>query len=274
MELGKRQKLKVLRMKDFGIYLGHEDAKSEDEAVLLPKKQVPDNTQVGDELDVFIYKDSSDRLISTTRKTKIQVGELARLEVQQITKIGAFVDIGLERDVLIPFKEMGAQLEVGDYVLVGLYVDRSNRLAATTKVYRLLEIPKGFKVNDEVEATVYSITDFGVMVAIENKYFGLIAKQEQGNLKLGDLVHARVIKIRDDGKINLSLKKNIRDQIQLDADLVWSRIGETGLGFSEKSEKELIMRELGLSKSAFKRALGNLLKRDLIVITEENVLKK
>ncbi len=274
MELGKRQTLRVLRIKDFGVYLGEDGAKSDQEAVLLPKKQVPDGTKVGDTLEVFIYKDSDDRMISTTKQTKIQVGELARLEVKQITGIGAFVDIGLERDVLIPFKEMGAQLAVGDHVLVCLYVDRSRRLAATTKVYRHLEIPKGFKVNDEVDGTVYAVNEFGTMVAVENKYFGLIGKQEQTNLKPGDIVHARVIKVRDDGKINLSMKKNIRDQIQMDADLVWSKIGEEGLGFSENSDKELILRKLGLSKSAFKRALGNLLKKDLIVITEENVLKK
>lgn len=274
MELGKRQKLKVLRIKDFGVYLGTDKEGAEEESVLLPKAQVPEGVKIGDEVDVFLYKDSGDRLISTMKPTRIQVGELARLEVRQVTKIGAFVDIGLERDVLIPFKEMGAQLSPGDFVLVCLYVDRSNRLAATTKIYKYLEIPKGFKVNDEVEGTVYAVNEFGTMVAIENRYFGLIAKQEQAKLKPGELVHARVIKIRDDGKINLSLKKKIRDQIQIDADLIWSKIGENGLGFSEKSDKDVIMKKIGLSKAAFKRALGNLLKRGLIVITEENVLKK
>lgn len=286
MELGKRQKLKVLRVKEFGVYLGDldlnegmpklSDGASEQnvESVLLPKKQVPDGTKIGDEIEVFLYKDSADRWISTTKPTKIQVGELARLEVKQTGKIGAFVDIGLERDVLIPFKEMGAQLKVGDFVLASLYVDRSHRLAATTKIYRLLKVPKGFHINDEVEGTVYAINEFGTMVAIENQYFGLIPKQEKVHLCLGDVVHARVVKIREDGKINLSLKKNIREQIQMDADLVFSKIGENGLGFSETSDKDLIMQKLGLSKSAFKRALGHLLKKGLVIITEENVLKK
>lgn len=274
MELGKRQKLKVLRVKDFGVYLGHGLGTEDEEAVLLPKKQVPEGISIGDEVDVFVYKDSSDRLICTTRQTKIAVGEMARLEVKQITKIGAFVDIGLERDVLIPFKEMGGELAVGDHVLVSLYVDRSHRLAATTKIYKLLSIPQGLKMNDEVEATVYSINEYGTMVAIANRYYGLITRGEGANLRIGDVVHARVVKIRDDGKINLSLKKPIKDQIALDADLILSRIGEQGLGFSEKSDKDLILRELGMSKAAFKRALGNLLKRDLITITGENVLKK
>lgn len=286
MELGKRQKLKVLRVKEFGVYLGDldlnegmpkpSDGASEQnvESVLLPKKQVPDGTKIGDEIEVFLYKDSADRWISTTKPTKIQVGELARLEVKQTGKIGAFVDIGLERDVLIPFKEMGAQLKVGDFVLASLYVDRSHRLAATTKIYRLLKVPKGFHINDEVEGTVYAINEFGTMIAIENQYFGLIPKQEKVHLCLGDVVHARVVKIREDGKINLSLKKNIREQIQMDADLVFSKIGENGLGFSETSDKDLIMQKLGLSKSAFKRALGHLLKKGLVIITEENVLKK
>lgn len=286
MELGKRQKLKVLRVKEFGVYLGDldlnegmpkpSDGASEQnvESVLLPKKQVPDGTKIGDEIEVFLYKDSADRWISTTKPTKIQVGELARLEVKQTGKIGAFVDIGLERDVLIPFKEMGAQLKVGDFVLASLYVDRSHRLAATTKIYRLLKVPKGFHINDEVEGTVYAINEFGTMVAIENQYFGLIPKQEKVHLCLGDVVYARVVKIREDGKINLSLKKNIREQIQMDADLVFSKIGENGLGFSETSDKDLIMQKLGLSKSAFKRALGHLLKKGLVIITEENVLKK
>lgn len=274
MELGKRQKLKVLRVKDFGVYLGHGLGTEDEEAVLLPKKQVPEGISIGDEVDVFVYKDSSDRLICTTRQTKIAVGEMARLEVKQITKIGAFVDIGLERDVLIPFKEMGGELAVGDHVLVSLYVDRSHRLAATTKIYKLLSIPQGLKMNDEVEATVYSINEYGTMVAIANQYYGLITRGEGANLRIGDVVHARVVRIRDDGKINLSLKKPIKDQIALDADLILSRIGEQGLGFSEKSDKDLILRELGMSKAAFKRALGNLLKRDLITITGENVLKK
>ena len=151
IELGKVQELEILRTKDFGVYVGEQ---AEDEpAVLLPKKQVPEGAKIGDKVKVFIYKDSSDRLIATTGMPKLQVGETAMLEVKDVAKMGAFLDMGLEKDLLLPFKEQTHPVRKGERCLVTLYVDKSKRLAATMRVYSHMSNQSPYKEEDWVTGT-------------------------------------------------------------------------------------------------------------------------
>lgn len=173
-ELGKRRQLMVVKKVDFGVYLGTNDDK-----VLLPKKQVPKDIEVGDPIEVFLYKDSSDRLIATTQEPKITLDQMAVLKVVDTGKIGAFLDWGLEKDLLLPFREQTAKLKKGDEVLVSLYVDKSGRLCATMKLYHKLKTDSPYKKDDQVEGIVYEISDnFGVFVAVDNQYSALIPKRE------------------------------------------------------------------------------------------------
>lgn len=278
IELGKKQKLLVVKTVDFGIYLGEDRNAPQNERVLLPSKQVPEGTKAGDEIEVFIYKDSQDRLIATTREPMLQVGQTAVLKVKQVTRIGAFLDWGLEKDLLLPFKEQTAKVKKGDEVLVALYVDKSGRLCATMKVYEKLRTDSPYKKDDHVEGIIYETSDnFGVFVAVDNCYSALIPKREAfGRLKVGDRISARVLKVREDGKLDLSVREKAFLQMDEDAALIMKRMEEYGgkLPFNDKADPELIKQEFGLSKNAFKRAVGRLLKEGRIKISEKNIEMK
>lgn len=269
-ELGKRRQLMVVKKVDFGVYLGTNDDK-----VLLPKKQVPKDVEVGDPIEVFLYKDSSDRLIATTQEPKITLDQMAVLKVVDTGKIGAFLDWGLEKDLLLPFREQTAKVKKGDEVLAALYVDKSGRLCATMKIYHKLKSDSPYKKDDQVEGIVYEISDnFGVFVAVDNQYSALIPKREDGGrLKVGDRVHARVSKVREDGKLDLSVREKAFLQMDADADAIVKRLEEYGgkLPFTDKADPELIKKEFGFSKSAFKRAVGRLLKEGRVEISEKSI---
>lgn len=271
--LGKRQMLRVVKLVDFGVYLG-----SEEEKVLLPKKQVPEGTRIGDELEVFLYKDSSDRLIATTAEPALTLGGLAALTVADTGRVGAFLEWGLEKDLLLPFKEQTAKVEKGDKVLVALYVDKSRRLCATMKVYDRLQKDSPYKKDDHVSGTVYEFSDnFGVFVAVDNRYSALIPKREAfGSLKVGDKVQARVVKVHEDGKLDLSIREKAFIQMDADAAAIVRRMEEYGgeLPFTDKAEPELIQKEFGLSKNAFKRAVGRLLKEGKVEISKSSIVLK
>ena len=269
-ELGKRRMLTVVKTVDFGIYLG-----TSEERVLLPKKEVPKDVEIGDPVEVFLYKDSSDRLIATTAQPKITLGELAVLTVKDTGKIGAFLDWGLPKDLLLPFKEQTAKVKKGDQVLVALYVDKSERLCATMKVYEKLRTDSPYKKDDHVEGIIYETSDnFGVFVAVDDCYSALIPKREAfGRLRVGDRVSARVLKVREDGKLDLSVREKAFLQMDADAAMIMKRMEEYGgkLPFTDKADPELIKQEFGLSKNAFKRAVGRLLKEGRIKISEKNI---
>ena len=275
IELGKRQLLEVVRVKEFGIYLGE---KSDDEAaVLLPRKQVPEGTKIGDKLDVFIYKDSEDRLIATTSVPRLQVGEVAVLTVKEVGKIGAFLDMGLEKDLLLPFKEQNHKVRQGEQCLVALYVDKSRRLAATMKVYSYMSGQSPYQKDDKVTGTVYEINEnLGAFVAVDNRYYGMIPQKElYGNIQEGDVVEARVVKVREDGKLDLSPREKAYIQINTDAKLVLKAIEDQGgvLPFNDKASPEMIKEAFHMSKNAFKRAVGHLLKEGIIKITDKTIEK-
>ena len=268
--LGTKKTLMVVKEVEFGVYLGNSQEK-----VLLPKKQVPEGVEVGDPIEVFLYKDSSDRLIATTNEPKIMLGELAVLNVAATGGIGAFLDWGLEKDLLLPFREQTAPLKKGDQILVALYIDKSQRLSATMKVYERLRTDSPYKVDDQVEGIIYELSDnFGVFVAVDNLYSALIPKREAfGKLRVGDRVKARVVKVKEDGKLDLSVREKAFLQMDADADLIMKRMEEYGgsLPFTDKADPELIKKEFDLSKNAFKRAIGRLLKEGKIEIREKSI---
>ena len=267
MKLGEKQVLTVVKKVDFGVYLG-----SDEERVLLPKKQVPEGIEAGDPVEEFLYKDSSDRMIATTNEPKITVGELAVLEVVDVGRIGAFLDWGLEKDLLLPFKEQTVKVEKGDRCLVSLYVDKSGRLCATMKVYPLLRTDSPYKKDDMVRGTVYGISrEYGVFVAVDDRYSALIPRREvYGRMYIGQQVEARVAEVKPDGKLDLSVRGKIPEQMDADAQQIMERIVKNGgfLPFTDKAEPERIKTEFGMSKAAFKRAVGRLLKQGRITIDE------
>ncbi len=275
IELGKVQKLQVLREKEFGVYLGR--AEDGENGVLLPRKYVPEGIKPGEELEVFIYKDSEDRLIATTEKPLIQVGQVAVLEVKDVSKIGAFLDMGLEKDLLLPFKEQSHRVKRGEKCLVALYVDRSQRLAATMKVYTYMRSDSPYQKDDWVTGTIYELSDkLGAFVAVDNQYYGLIPRSEMfRDYREGEVVEARVSKVRSDGKLDLNPQAKAYQQMETDAETIMKVIDELGgeLPFNDKVSPEVIRREFGLSKNAFKRAVGRLLKENRITITEETIKK-
>lgn len=267
MKLGEKQVLTVVKVVDFGVYLGNDE-----ERVLLPGKQVPEGIEPGDPVEVFLYKDSSDRMIATTNEPRITLGELAVLEVADVGRVGAFLDWGLEKDLLLPFKEQTAKVEKGDNCLVSLYIDKSERLCATMKVYPLLRTDSPYKKDDVVRGTVYEISrDFGVFVAVDNRYSALIpAREVYGKMEIGQQIEARVAAVKADGKLDLSVRGKIPQQMDADARKIMEQIEKNGgiLPFTDKADPERIKKEFGMSKAAFKRAVGRLLKQGKITIDE------
>lgn len=276
IELGKRQELWIVKKVEFGVYLSSE--KEEDkESVLLPGKEVPEEAGIGDKIDVFIYRDSKDRMIATTRQSGLTVGETAVLSVKEVGKIGAFLGWGLEKDLLLPFKEQTRALKAGEECLAALYVDKSGRLCTTMKVYPYLRTDSPYQKDDRIEGWVYEVSErFGVFVAVDGKYSARIPKSEPAEgLAVGDRVSARVAGVLEDGKLTLSLREKAYIQMGRDAERLLEMLEKEGgrLPFSDKSDPELIRSRTGMSKNEFKRAAGNLYKQRLIAI-EPNEIRK
>ena len=271
-QLGRKQKLIVVKTVEFGVYLGEDQNASMDERVLLPKKQVPENCNIGDMIEVFLYKDSKDRLIATTNMPKLMVGEVGFLTVSQVTKIGAFLDWGLEKDILLPYKEQTRKVKEGEEILVALYIDKSSRLAATMNVYEYLRKDSNYQKDDMVTGMIYQTSDnFGVFVAVDNIYSALIPRKEVvGELRIGDTVHARVTGVKPDGKLDLSVREKAYLQIEKDAARILQIMDSFDgvLPFTDRANPEVIKRETQMSKNEFKRAVGNLLKNGRIEIKE------
>ena len=274
MKLGEYQELYYVKKKDFGIYLA-EDMENETR-VLLPAKQVPENVKIGDKIKVFLYKDSSDRLIATTNEPKISIGKLAVLTVKEVGKIGAFLDWGLEKDLFLPFKEMTQKVNVDDEVLVTLYIDKSNRLCASMKgLYNLLSKKSPYQKDDMVSGRVYEFSDnFGTFVAVDDCYSARIPRHEDHTyLRIGDVIEAKVTGVKEDGKLDLTLREKAYIQMDADAEKILELLDSYAgvLPFSEKASPEVIKRETGLSKNAFKRAVGHLYRERKIDLTDGKI---
>lgn len=278
INLGEVQILTVVKKVEFGVYLGDGAEGDKDEKVLLPKKQVPEETEIGSKIEVFVYKDSEDRLIATTRTPKLTLGGVAMLQVIQVGKIGAFLDWGLEKDLLLPFKEQTSPVREGQECLAALYIDKSSRLCATMNVYPYLRSDSPYGKDDRVTGRVYQISrEFGAFVAVDNIYSGLVAQKElYKEIRIGDDISARVIAVKEDGKLDLSVREKAYLQISVDADKILQLLDsyEGALPFNDKASPEVIKRETGMSKNEFKRAVGGLLKQGKIEITEKSIRLK
>lgn len=274
IRLGESQELVIVKKVDFGVYLAVSTEETR-ERVLLPARQVPEGSNVGDRLEVFIYRDSEDRLIAATHIPKLQMGQIAELKVAQTGKLGAFLDWGLEKDLFLPFKEQRGKVQEGDEVLVSLYIDKSDRLCATMNVYGALKADSPYQAGDRVRGRVYELSDnFGAFVAVDNQYSGLIAVKElYGDVRLGTDVEARVIRVREDGKLDLGIREKAYLQMDQDAQKILELLDayEGALPFNDKAAPEVIRHETGMSKNEFKRAVGRLLKQGKVQIGEKTI---
>jgi len=278
IELGKKQKLFVKRIKEFGVYLGEQDVTDTNEDILMPAKYVPEGLQVGDGVEVFVYRDSSDRLVATTIDPAFTLGETAVLEVTDVSSIGVFLDWGLEKDLLLPFREQTVKtLSKGQKVLVALYIDKSMRLCATMRVYDYLRCDSPYKKGDTVKCVIYQFNSkLGAFAAVDGIYHAMFPSGKyHHSLNIGDEIEARVENTREDGKLELTQIAPIREQINSDAGKTMELIDSYDgvLPFTEKADPEVIQRELGMSKAAFKRAVGHLLKERKIEIDNGKIRK-
>ena len=276
IRLGEVQNLKIKRFTSVGAYLNVDESNEND--VLLPKAQIPDGAKVGDTVEVMVYNDSRDRIIATMKKAKVQVGEMAHLMVVSQTKIGSFLDWGLEKDLFLPFAETVGSIEKGNEYLVGVYIDKSNRICATMKIKDMLSTDSPYKENDKVQGTIYSINrDIGAFVAVDDKYDGLIPKKELlGAYQVGDSIEARVANIKEDGKLDLSLRDRSYIQMDKDSDIILSKLKEEAgfLPLNDNSPPEIIRKELNMSKSGFKRAIGRLYREGIILLETNGIRLK
>ncbi len=273
LKTGTRQELEIVSKTDFGVYLSDGEEK-----VLLPRKQVPAGAAVGDRMTVFLYRDSQDRMIATVNTPKLMLGQVGRLEVSECTRIGAFLDWGLEKDLFLPFHEQTVKVKPHETHLVAVYMDKSGRLCATMNVYPYLEsldlanVPIRFRPGSWCVGTPYETSgNFGVFVAVEDRYSGLIPKKEcPADIPIGKEVNVRVTAIREDGRLDLSLREKAYLQMDEDSGMLLELMEQYGgvLPFTDKASPQTIARETGLSKNAFKRAVGRLLKQGKIEIKE------
>ncbi len=288
--LGRTQVLKVVKQSEIGLFVSGDNVPDElnintevkpqaneeinMERILLPKKEAG-KAKEGEFIKVFVYKDSEDRPIATTLEPKVELGKIAKLKVKDVTNIGAFLDWGLLKDLFLPFKQQTYRVKPGDDVLVSLYIDKSSRLCATMKVYPYFTELSTYKKNDKVTGTVYEIIDsFGAYVAVDDRYSALIPKHRLfKKLNPGDVVNAQVVKVQDDGRLELSIEEKSYLSLTADGENILSQLVKAGgfLPYHDKTAPALIEAKFGMSKNAFKRAIGHLKKEGKIIIEDDGI---
>ena len=271
IEIGKYNTLEVIKETDFGIYVGDEV-----EEILMPTKWIPEGTEVGDMIEVFIYNDSEDRMIATTMVPKITLNTFAFLEARQVTSIGAFMDWGLHKDLLVPFKEQLVRMEAGQSYMVYMYLDEvTDRLVGSSHVNKFVQVEDiDLEVGQEVQLLLYQDTDLGFKAIINNKYKGLIYKNEVfTDAVVGTSTIGYVKAIREDNKIDLSLQKVGFEAIGEFAEKIMEVLQQNSgvLNLHDKSSPEQIHSQLQMSKKNFKKAVGTLYKQRLIVIGDDRI---
>ncbi|PTN09506.1 S1 RNA-binding domain-containing protein [Mangrovibacterium marinum] len=271
-EIGLINKLEIVKTVDFGVYL---DGGPQGE-ILLPKRYVPEECQPGDELDVFIYLDSEDRLVATTETPKAMVGEFAMLQVVSTTPIGAFMDWGLQKDLLVPFREQQFPMEEGRSYLVFVYLDHeTQRIVGSSKLDKFVDnLPVDYEPGEEVDLIIAGKTDLGYKAIIDNSHWGLIFKNEVFQpLKQGDKLKGYIKNIRPDEKIDLALQKPGYEKIDSIAQGVLDKLKAAGsfLPANDKTAPDEISKLFGISKKNFKKAIGSLYKQRLITIEEDGI---
>jgi len=274
IEIGKQNKLTIRRQVPFGVYVGSEELGDE---ILLPGKYLPQNAEIGDTLDVFVYLDSEDRLIATTLKPYATVGDFAWLKIVSNSEYGAFAYWGLEKDLFIPFREQRQKTIPENFYLVYIYLDEeSGRIAGSTKYYKFFESETSqFEVGQEVNILVHERTEIGFHAIIDNKMNGLIYKNEIFNTRVrpGTKTKAYIKQIREDGKIDLTLQKQGFSSVVDFSDKVLEALSKNNgfLGLTDKSSPELIYETFGVSKKVFKKAVGTLYKQRKIKLEKDGI---
>ena len=273
IKLGEVNKLEVKKTVDFGVYLG---SKEEDDWVLLPKKYVPENIKIGDILEVFVYSDSEDRYVATTKIPYAKLGEFGIFEVVDTAKFGAFVDWGLEKNLFLPFSAQSKNVKRGDRVIgVVKYDEKTDRLYLDGKIGRNLKKAKNLNINDEVDVLIIAKTPLGYKAIVNNMYEGMLFENEIfEKIKTGDKRKAFVKKVRTDGKLDLSLRPvgKTKDDAY---EKVYKKIKEKKeIAITSKSSPERIQKEFGVSKKSFKAALNRLKEENKIEINESGIKLK
>ena len=276
IQIGKYNILPIVKFLDFGAFVSGEPFGE----ILVPRKYVSPEWKVGDEINVFVYTDSEDRLVATTEQPLIQAGGFAILRVSQCTQVGAFLACGLSKDLLVPFREQHHRLQVGEKVVAYAFVDpQSQRLVATTKIEgRLRTVEQGlYKTKDRVKAIVYQKTDLGYKVIVDQKYRGLLYADEVfSDIRYGDKLDAFVEQIRPDGKIDVVLYKTgynkvVDFSVQL---LEYIKSNSGYVPFTDKTDPDRIYRVFGVSKKTFKKAVGDLYKKELVLLEADGIRLK
>ena len=271
-EIGVLNNLRVVKEVDFGVYLDG----GEHGEILLPRRYVPENCKVDDNIRVFIYLDSEDRLIATTERPYAMVGDFALLKVVAVESAGAFLDWGLPKDLLVPFSEQSPIMEEGKSYVVRVYVDKSNRIAGTTRLDRYLDNdPGNFHVSQKVELLICNQTDIGYKAIINGTHWGVLYYNEVfQSLKSGQKTKGYIKKVRDDNKIDLSLQKLGYEKVDDITETILGVLKEQGgfISVSDKSTPETIHKLFGVSKKTYKKAIGAIYRKRLITI-ENNGIK-
>ncbi len=276
IQIGKYNSLQVVKKVDFGVYL---DGGSLGE-ILLPDRYVPEECSAGDTLEVFLYKDSEDRLIATTQKPYAQVGEFAYLKVADVTRVGAFMDWGLPKDILVPFAEQKEKrMEKGKYYVVRIYLDKkSERIAASSKLGKFLDNnTSGYKAREQVNLLIYAKTDMGYRAVINNSHTGLIYETDVfSEINIGQETKGFINKIREDGKIDLLLQRPGYGKIKGIAGEILEKLKKEGgfIAAGDKTDPEIIYSKFGVSKKSYKKAIGSLYKKRLITISPKGITLK
>ena len=270
--LGDYNHLEVVRLVDFGAYL----ASGEEGDVLLPGRYVAKDTKVGDWLDVFVYLDQEERLVATTERPLAKVGEFACLKVAWVNKYGAFLDWGLMKDLFCPFAEQKKKMAVGEYHVVHIHIDEeSYRIVASAKVERYIDHDTAdYYHNDSVDLLVWQRTELGWKVIVDNKYAGMVYdNQIYRTIHMGDRLKGYIDQVRNDGKIDVMLQPSGRQQTKDFADALTDWLIAHGgvCEYGDKTDAETIKAVFGVSKKTFKRAVGDLYKHRVIVITDEGL---
>lgn len=278
IKIGDFNKLKVIRIPDFGYYLDADTGNTNDDVLLPNKSALGTELNIGDEVDAFIYRDSKDRIIATLKEPFAIVGELAYLKVVSTTPIGSFVDFGLEKDILVPFKEKLYGLQNDKFYLFYIYLDKTGRIAATTDIDRYLEDTDKYVLGDTVKGTVYGFqTNESAMIAVDNMYKGVILKNEYfSDIHHGDVLDLTVLKIYEDGKLGLTPRKAgkfQRTELQ-DTILEYLKANNNFMPFNDKSSPDQIYEAFHVSKNNFKNSLGGLMKRNLVSQDENGTTLK
>ncbi len=272
LHLGIKNTLRILRGTGVGMFLGDEEGND----VLLPKKYVPENAIVGEDIEVFIYRDSEDRIIATNLEPKIQLNQFACLQVKSVTAIGAFLDWGLEKDLFVPFREQNKKMEEGRWYAVYLYLDEeTDRLVASCKVNRYFEKENiDLLIGQEVDLLIFEETDLGLNAVINNKYKGLIYENEIfQRIKIGTRTKGFVKNLRDDNRVDLSLQKQGYANVEPNAERIMEKLKANNgfLDVTDKSDSNYVMYQLEMSKKTFKKAVGALYRQKIIRIEEDGI---